>query len=219
MQLNNQWFQHVPSIHSFNASYCLRWPACCQPCVHLREQPLLLLEHLQAFQPAKKTSLDANFHEQIEKNLEFVLHLKARLIQGPVHFILSVSDLLTDFFCWSFHAKFMGVPLLTETTNQFLVGGWSWTKPFERSARQIRSISPICRMNIKKSSISHHSPQPRHQMLGNEPEFPMDISEIQLEQTNWKIRPNIHTSQRGLTLRKGYCTDSFNKLSIPVMHC
>ena len=89
MQLNNQWFQHVPSIHSFNASYCLRWPACCQPCVHLREQPLLLLEHLQAFQPAKKTSLDANFHEQIEKKSGIRVASEGKIDprSGPLHFI------------------------------------------------------------------------------------------------------------------------------------
>ena len=76
---------------------------------------------------------------------------------------------------------------------------------------------------IWKIPISHNSPQPRHQMLGNEPEFVYGTHgyqvKFQLEQTNWKIRPNIHTSQRGLTLRKGYFTDSFNKLSISVMHC
>ena len=135
---------------------------------------------------------------------------------GPLHFIGFGS--FDGFFCWSFHAKFMGVPLLIETTNQFLVGGWSWTKPLENLLVKL-DPSPQFAGWKSKNLPNHHSPQPRHQMLGNEPEFPMDISELQLEQTNWKIRPNIHTSQRELTLGKGYCTDSFNKLSISVMHC
>ena len=114
---------------------------------------------------------------------------------GPLHFISFGS--FDGFFCWSFHAKFMGVPLLIETTNQFLVGGW--TNQFEKSPSPItaHNLGTKCSaMNLSFFCI------------------PWISGEIQLEQTNRKIRPNIHTSQRGLTLGKGYCTDSFNKLSI-----
>ena len=178
----------------FPASYCLRWPACCQPCVHLREQPLLLLEHLQAFQPATKNIIGCQlpWANRKKSGIRVASEGKIDPRSGPTSFYQ--FRIFWRIFLLKFSCQVHGGS--TANRNHKPVSSWWSNQP------------------IWKIPISHHSPQPRHQMLGNEPEFVYvshGISvKFQLEQTNWKIRPNIHTSQIGLTLGKGYCTDSFS---------